>query len=88
MLKRIFFFFLTAQIYAQTVPVGISDYSEERLRNQQLISGASHSFTIRPVSDTSAARILPATILTSFNSDAPMGWNDGAMIPALSLIHI
>lgn len=85
MLKRIFFFFLTTQIYAQTVPVGIPDYSEERLRNQQLISGASYSFTIRPVSDTTTARLLPATILTSFNAEAPMGWNDGAMIPARGL---
>ena len=85
MLKRIFFFLLSAQIYAQTVPVGIADYSEERLRNQQLISGASYSFTIRPVSDSSYTRILPATILTSYNSVAPMGWNDGAMIPAKGL---
>lgn len=85
MLKRIFFFLLSAQIYAQTVPVGIADYSEERLRNQQLISGASYSFTIRPVSDSSYRRILPATILTSYNSVAPMGWNDGAMIPAKGL---
>lgn len=85
MLKWIFFLFLTAQIVAQTVPVGMQDYSEERLRNQQLISGASYSFTIRPVSDTSAARILPASILTSYNSQAPLGWNDGAMIPAKGL---
>jgi hypothetical protein len=85
MLKKMFFFFLTAQIYAQTIPVGRPDFSEERLRNQQLISGATYSFTIRPVSDSLKPRILPATILTSVNSDAPMGWNDGAMIPARGL---
>lgn len=85
MLKWIFFFLLSAQIYAQMVPVGIPDYSEERLRNQQLISGAANSFTIRPVSDSTHTRILPATILTSYNALAPMGWNDGAMIPAKGL---
>ncbi|MHA8108485.1 capsule assembly Wzi family protein [Aquirufa sp. A-Brett2-W8] len=85
MLKWIFFFFLTTQIFAQTVPVGMPDYSEERLRNQQLLSGASYSFTIRPVSDSISAKLLPASILTSYNSDAPMGWNDGAMIPARGL---
>jgi hypothetical protein len=85
MLKWIFFFFLTTQIFAQTVPVGIPDYSEELLRNQQLISGARNSFTIRPVTDTTQARLLPATILTSYNSLVPMGWNDGAMIPARGL---
>jgi hypothetical protein len=85
MLKWIFFFFLTTQIFAQTIPVGMQDFSEERLRNQQLISGASYSFTIRPVSDSISAKMLPATILTSYTSDAPMGWNDGAMIPARGL---
>jgi hypothetical protein len=85
MLKRIFFFFLTIQIYAQTIPVGMNDFSEERFRNQQLISGAYKSFTIRPVSDSTISRLLPATVLTSYNSDVPMGWNDGAMIPAAGL---
>ena len=85
MLKKIFFFFLTFQIYAQTVPVGMTDYSEERIRNQQLISGARYSFTIRPVSDSISQRILPATLLSSFNTYAPFGWNDGAMIPAAGL---
>jgi hypothetical protein len=85
MLKWIFFFFLTTQIFAQTVPVGIPDYSEELLRNQQLVSGARNSFTIRPVTDTTQARLLPASILTSYNSLVPMGWNDGAMIPARGL---
>lgn len=85
MLKRIFFFFLTAQIYAQTIPVGRLDFSEERYRNQQLISGAYHSFTIRPVSDSTTKALLPATILTSLNTFAPMGWNDGALIPARGL---
>jgi hypothetical protein len=46
MLKQIFFFFLTIQIYAQTIPVGMNDFSEERFRNQQLISGATKSFTL------------------------------------------
>lgn len=85
MLKKIFFFFLTAQIYAQTIPVGRPDFSEERYRNQQLISGALHSFTIRPVTDSSATGLLPASVLTSLNTFAPMGWNDGAMIPAKGL---
>jgi len=85
MLKRIFFFFLTAQIYAQTVPVGMVDFSEERIRNQQLITGARYSFTIRPVSDSISKRFLPATILSSLNTFAPFGWNDGAMIPAAGL---
>ena len=85
MLKRIFFFFLTAQIYAQTIPVGRPDFSEERFRNQQLISGAHHSFTIRPVSDSTATGLLPASVLTSLNTFAPMGWNDGAMVPARGL---
>ncbi len=85
MLKKIFFFFLTAQIYAQTIPVGRPDFSEERFRNQQLISGAHNSFTIRPVSDSTATGLLPASILTSLNTFAPMGWNDGAMIPARGL---
>ena len=85
MLKKIFFFFLTAQIYAQTIPVGRPDFSEERFRNQQLISGAHNSFTIRPVSDSTATGLLPASVLTSLNTFAPMGWNDGAMIPAKGL---
>lgn len=85
MLKKIFFLFLTAQIYAQTIPVGRPDFSEERYRNQQLISGALHSFTIRPVTDSTATGLLPASVLTSVNSLAPMGWNDGAMIPARGL---
>ena len=85
MLKKIFFFFLTAQIYAQTIPVGRPDFSEERFRNQQLISGAHNSFTIRPVSDSTVTGLLPASVLTSLNTFAPLGWNDGAMIPAKGL---
>ncbi len=85
MLKKMFFFFLTAQIYAQTIPVGRPDFSEERLRNQQLISGATYSFTIRPVSDSTAKGLLPATVLNQLNTYAPLGWNDGAMIPAKGL---
>ena len=85
MLKKMFFFFLTAQIYAQTIPVGRPDFSEERLRNQQLISGATYSFTIRPVSDSTVKGLLPATVLNQLNTYAPLGWNDGAMIPAAGL---
>lgn len=85
MLKQIFFCLISFPIFAQTIPVGMTDLAEERLRNEQLISGAQHSFTIRPVSDTAKHRILPLTLLTNFNSFAPLGYNDGGMVPARGL---
>ena len=63
----------------------MTDLAEEKLRNQQLISGAQHSFTIRPVSDTVEHRILPLSLQANFNSYAPIGYNDGGMIPARGL---
>ena len=63
----------------------MTDLAEEKLRNQQLISGAQHSFTIRPVSDTVEHRILPLSLQANFNSYAPLGYNDGGMVPARGL---
>ena len=85
MLKQIFFCLISFPFLAQTIPVGMTDVAEERLRNQQLISGAQHSFTIRPVLDTVKHQILPVTLQTSFNSFAPLGYNDGIMVPARGL---
>ena len=85
MLKQIFFCLISFPLLAQTIPVGMADLAEERLRNEQLISGAQHSFTIRPVSDTVARHMLPLTIQANFNSYAPLGYNDGAMVPARGL---
>jgi hypothetical protein len=85
MLKQIFFCLISFPFFAQTIPVGMTDLAEEKLRNQQLISGAQHSFTIRPVSDSVDHRILPISLLSNFNSYAPMGYNDGGMLPARGL---
>jgi hypothetical protein len=85
MLKQIFFCLISFPFFAQTIPVGMTDLAEEKLRNQQLISGAQHSFTIRPVSDTVEHRILPLSLQANFNSYAPMGYNDGGMVPARGL---
>ncbi len=85
MLKQIFFCLISFQLLAQTIPVGMTDFVEERLRNEQLISGAKYSFTIRPVTDSVKHNILPISLLSSFNSFAPMGYSDGAMVPARGL---
>ncbi len=85
MLKQIFFCLISFPFFAQTIPVGMTDLAEERLRNQQLISGAQNSFTIRPVSDSTTHRLLPINLLATFNSFAPIGYNDGGMLPARGL---
>jgi hypothetical protein len=85
MLKQIFFCLFSFSLVAQTIPVGMVDLAEERLRNQQLISGAQYSFTIRPVRDSVETRFLPISIQASHNLLAPMGYSDGAMVPARGL---
>jgi hypothetical protein len=83
-------------LLAQTIPVGSIDMIETRLRNEQLMGRVDSlvSFTLRPLSQSLLAgsnldsnkkfnlQALPIRLTQQYNTFAPSGWNDGAMIPA------
>lgn len=81
---------------AQNIPVGSIDMIEQRSRNEQLLANGNPliSHTLRPIDldlvDTTQTKsngkvnikVLPITLTQQYNTFAPNGWNDGAMIPA------
>jgi len=80
-------------LYAQQVLLGGTDMQDEQQRNLQLLGSGNknYSFTLRPFfhSDSSTTntkspriKILPLVLNQQYNTFAPYGWNDGAMIPA------
>ena len=85
-------FLFSKNLKAQSIPLGSLDFKDERLRNEQLIdkNNSENSFTIRPLvskqdsimSNKLEFSLLPITLNQQFNTLAPFGRNDGAMIPA------
>ncbi|MGQ7944785.1 capsule assembly Wzi family protein [Flavobacterium sp. WC2509] len=83
---------------AQNITVGSIDMIEQRSRNEQLLGNGNPfvSYTLRPLaielvdstqtseigSKKIITKILPITLKQQYNTFAPYGWNDGAMIPA------
>jgi hypothetical protein len=81
---------------AQNIPVGSIDMIEQRSRNEQLLGNSNPliSYTLRPLSlklvdSTQTTEIeskkiitktLPITLTQQYNTFAPYGCNDGAMI--------
>ncbi|MEI8109592.1 MAG: capsule assembly Wzi family protein [Chitinophagia bacterium] len=98
-MKRQFFIYLlficllSYKSNAQQVIIG--SLEEDSLRIAQLAGKFSSqlSFSVRPVElhptkiswRKPVFKILPATVITQFNSAKPFGWNDGAMIAANGL---
>lgn len=81
------------QLFAQQVLLGGTDLPEEQQRNLQLLGQSEQrtSFTLRPFFSSESSisvvnkpifNILPLVLNQQFNTFAPYGWNDGAMIPA------
>lgn len=96
-IKNYLFLFFSISIYSQTIPVGSINLAEERLRNEQLIGANSsdYSMCLRPILKFETAlnsenktkkgfhfSSLPVDLIQQYNSLAPMGRNDGLMIPA------
>ncbi len=94
---RIFFFLLISNtILSQNISVGSIDMIEQRSRNEQLLDNGNPliSYTLRPLSldlidsiqikpnEKLNIKALPITLTQQYNTFAPYGWNDGAMIPA------
>lgn len=94
---KLFCFFIlfnvSAKLYAQQILLGGTDMQDEQYRNLQLLGSGNKnsSFTLRPFfhSDSSTTntkalqiKILPLVLNQQYNTFAPYGWNDGAMIPA------
>lgn len=93
-----FFILICGIIKAQNITVGSIDRIEDRLRNEQLLGRTDSlvSFTLRPLSQSLIngnqfnsempkkwqIKALPLRLTQQYNTLAPMGWNDGAMIPA------
>ena len=94
----LFTFFIGLSLKAQNIPVGSIDMIEQRSRNEQLLGNGNPliSHTLRPLAldliDTTKTnkinskkltlKALPITLIQQYNTFAPYGWNDGAMIPA------
>ncbi|MBY0245273.1 MAG: capsule assembly Wzi family protein [Sphingobacteriaceae bacterium] len=88
----LFILFLSVKTFAQNIQVGAANFEEERLRNEQLMGLVNQktSFMIRPLSNylvdsvetKMVFKILPFLSVQQFNLKSPVGWNDGAMIPA------
>jgi len=96
--KLIIIILISISLKAQNISVGNIDMIEQRSRNEQLLgnSNPSISYTLRPLAieliDTTQVnkveskkiitKILPITLTQQYNTFAPYGWNDGAMIPS------
>ena len=95
-MKKVVFLFVlflfSKNLKAQSIPLGSLDFKDERLRNEQLLgkNKSENSFTIRPLLietdsiNTNKIQLsyLPITLNQQYNTLAPFGRNDGAMIPA------
>ena len=97
-LRIILLFLISNTLLAQNIPVGSIDMIEHRSRNEQLLGNGNPliSHTLRPLAldlvDTTKTyeihskkltlKALPITLSQQYNTFAPYGWNDGAMIPA------
>jgi hypothetical protein len=97
-IRIILFFLLSSSLLAQNIPVGSIDMMEQRSRNEQLLGNGNPfiSYTLRPLalqlidstetndihSKKIITKVLPITLTQQYNTFAPYGWNDGAMIPA------
>jgi hypothetical protein len=96
--KLIIILLIGFSLKAQNISVGSIDMIEQRSRNEQLLGNGNPliSYTLRPlaielVDSTQTSEInskkihtkfLPITLTQQYNTFAPYGWNDGAMIPA------
>jgi hypothetical protein len=84
--------FTIGSVAAQSIPVGSIDYAEQRARNEQLQGKGDSlvSFTLRPLLQKASTdsqkgltfHYLPINLKQQYNSFAPFGQNDGAIIPA------
>ncbi len=95
-MKKVVFLFVlflfSKNLKAQSIPLGSLDFKDERLRNEQLLgkNKSENSFTIRPLliendsikSNKIQLSYLPITLNQQYNTLAPFGRNDGAMIPS------
>jgi hypothetical protein len=95
-LKILFSLFIVTHITAQNIPIGSIDFSEDRGRNKQLLDNTYPllSYSLRPLSQSLVndtlknqnkekfkIQFLPILQKMQYNTFAPSGWNDGAMIP-------
>jgi hypothetical protein len=96
--KLIIIILIGFSLKAQNIPVGSIDMIEQRSRNEQLLGNGNPliSYTLRPlatklIDSTQASiidskktfiKVLPITLTQQYNTFAPSGWNDGAMIAA------
>jgi hypothetical protein len=92
--RIIIFLLIGLNLNAQNIPVGSIDFTETRLRNEQLLGRVDSlvSFSLRPLSQSLltgkldsnkkfSLEALPIRLTQQYNTFAPSGWNDGAMIP-------
>ncbi|WP_281637701.1 capsule assembly Wzi family protein [Flavobacterium marginilacus] len=94
--KLIIIILIGFSLKAQNIPVGSIDMIEQRSRNEQLLGNGNPliSYTLRPlalpltdstqtteITEKIITKILPITLTQQYNTFAPYGWNDGAMIP-------